>query len=85
MKLIDADKLIAQMEEDAEHMDDVICQMMTYAAINDVKKQPVIDIVQCRECEYRDKGDYGYCPLLKKNTYADFFCAYGERSTDDEI
>ncbi len=46
MRLIDADKLIAQLEEDAKHMDDAVCQMMTYGAINDVKKQPTIDIAE---------------------------------------
>jgi hypothetical protein len=43
MRLIDADALIAQMEADAEHMDDQIAIMFTYAAISDVKHAPTIE------------------------------------------
>lgn len=43
MRLIDADALIAQMEADAEHMDEPIAKMFTYAAINDAKHAPTIE------------------------------------------
>ena len=43
MRLIDADALIAQMEADAEQMEDQIAIMFTYAAINDVKHAPTIE------------------------------------------
>lgn len=43
MRMIDADALIAQMEADAEHMDEPIAKMFTYAAINDVKHAPTIE------------------------------------------
>lgn len=42
-RLIDADALIAQMEADAEQMEEPIAKMFTYAAINDVKHTPTIE------------------------------------------
>lgn len=48
--LIDADALIAQMEADAEQMEEPIAKMFTYAAINDVKHAPTIEL-RCEECE----------------------------------
>lgn len=42
-RMIDADALIAQMESDAEQMEDQIAIMFTYAAINDVKHAPTIE------------------------------------------
>ena len=42
MRPIDADKLIAKLEDDAEHMEEPIAQMFTYAAINDIKHAPTI-------------------------------------------
>ena len=93
MRVIDADKLIAQWEEDAKHMDDVTCQMMTYGAINDVKKQPAIDIVRCKECEHWHENDfvdglsYGECDngVIKKSVWTNeaWFCKDGERRADD--
>lgn len=92
MTLINADKLIAQWEEDAKHMDDAICQMMTYGAINDVKKQPAIDIVRCKECINRDmiwnkdrwRPATYHCKILDIISADDFFCAYAERRAGDE-
>lgn len=49
MKLIDADALIAQMEADAEHIEQPIAKMFVYAAINEVKHAPTI--------EERKRGD----------------------------
>ena len=43
MRLIDADALIAQMEADAEQMEEPIAAMFAYAAINDVKHAPTIE------------------------------------------
>ena len=42
-RLIDADELIAQMEADAEQMEEPIAKMFTYAAIRDVKHAPTIE------------------------------------------
>ena len=52
MRLIDGDALIAQMEADAEQMEEPIAKMFTYAAINDVKHAPTI--------EERKKGKWLY-------------------------
>lgn len=43
MRMIDADALIAQMEADAEHMEEPIAAMFAYAAISDVKHAPTIE------------------------------------------
>ena len=43
MRLIDADALIAQMEADAEQMEDLIAKMFAYAVVNDVKHAPTIE------------------------------------------
>lgn len=43
MRPIDSDALIAQLEADAEQMEDMIAKMFTYAAINDIKHAPTIE------------------------------------------
>ena len=57
MRLIDADALIAKLEDDVEHMEEPIAKMFTYAAISDVKHAPTIEPEQrwipCSECERR--------------------------------
>ena len=60
-RMIDADALIAQMESDAEQMEDQIAKMFTYAAINDVKRAPTIEQRKtgtCDECKNKDRFDY---------------------------
>lgn len=42
MRLIDADALIENWQEDAEHMETEIFKLATYAAINDVKHAPTV-------------------------------------------
>lgn len=49
MRLIDADALVAQMEADAEQMDDPIAAMFTYAAISDIKHAPTVEDTVSRE------------------------------------
>ena len=65
-----------------------------------IADQPTIEIVQCRECKWWDKeGDspVGYCHAAKHSYYSghweieiyrtykeDFFCADGERRSDDD-
>ena len=43
MRLIDADALIEQMEEDMEHMEEPLAKMFTGAAISDIKHAPTIE------------------------------------------
>lgn len=59
MRLIDADALIAQMEADAEHMDEPIAKMFTYAAINDVKHAPTIE--ECKAGKWVHLGGDEWC------------------------
>jgi threonine dehydrogenase-like Zn-dependent dehydrogenase len=47
-------------------------------------RRPIIPVVKCGDCVYRDKGEYEYCPMLERNTFEVFYCAYGERKTADE-
>lgn len=42
MRLIDADALIENWQEDAEYMETEIFKLATYAAINDVKHAPTV-------------------------------------------
>lgn len=44
MRLIDGDALIAELEEEAKDICNFDHKMMVYGAINNVKKQPTIDI-----------------------------------------
>lgn len=71
MRLIDADALIAQMEADAEQIDEPIAQMFVYAAINDIKHAPTIEErktgTPCDLCRHNppSSGDgkpCSYCP-----------------------
>lgn len=45
MRPIDADALIARLEDDASHMEMPVVQMCTYAAINDIKKEPTVAVI----------------------------------------
>lgn len=45
MRPIDADALIARLEDDARHMEMPIAQMYTYGAINDIQKEPTVAVV----------------------------------------
>ena len=44
MRLIDADALVAKLEDDAEHMEDPIAAMFTYGAISDIKHAETVDV-----------------------------------------
>ena len=74
MRMIDADALIAQMEADAEQIDEPIAQMFVYAAINDIKHAPTIeerktgkwikkdcDLLYCSECDLPSLHPWPYC------------------------
>ena len=74
-RLIDADALIAQMEADAEQMEEPIAKMFAYAAISDIKHAPTIEperktgkwvnntngTYECSECGCKH-GRSNYCP-----------------------
>ena len=93
MRLIDAGALIAQMEADAEHMEDALAVMMTYAAINDVKCFPTVDavpVVRCRDCKYWDTipGStfapmHHQCKETRLMTTGTWYCPLGKRKDGD--
>ena len=45
MRPIDADALIARLEDDVGHMEMPVAKMFTYGAINDIKNEPTITVV----------------------------------------
>ena len=78
MRLIDADALIERLEADAEHMDEPVDKMFTYAAISDVKHFPtVVEVVRCDDCVYY--GSRRWCELHSSVFDDNAFCSYGER------
>lgn len=74
-RLIDADALIAKLEDDAKYMEEPIAKMFTYAAVNDIKHAPTIspDLhwIPCSERLPEKKGVY-----LTTTMYGDVFCGY---------
>ena len=61
MRLIDADALSKQLIEDAEHMDDMVAKMFTYAAYNDVNHAPTVDavpVIRCKDCKYYETDHF---------------------------
>ena len=78
MRLIDADALIAQAEEDM-----FACEAEQFAAM--VSWIPTIDAVpvaRCKDCKHYDEGCCvrgDYWPIM----CPDDFCSYGERRSDD--
>lgn len=78
MRLIDADALIERLEADAEHMDEPVGKMFTYAAISDVKHFPTaVEVVRCDDCVYY--GSRRWCELHSSVFDDNAFCSYGER------
>jgi len=95
MRLIDADALIAQMEADAEQMEDPIAKMFAYSAIVDTKLAPTVDavpVIRCEDCMFyqKDRGKFmaqkfrsgdGICKMhnYAKVTAAKDFCSWAKR------
>ena len=53
MRTIDADALVARLEDDASHMKMPMAQMFTYAAINDIQREPTVVVPQWIPCSER--------------------------------
>lgn len=47
-----------------------------------VNSLPTIEIVHCEECESRESGTY-YCLLHSMMVNSDYFCADGERGSNN--
>lgn len=67
MRLIDADALTAQMEADAEHMEEPVAKMFTFAAINDIKHAPTIEPKKGKWINDADDWPYPECSVCGKN------------------
>ena len=51
-----------------------------------IEKIPSIDIVFCKECkhcEYADMKVHLWCNRQERYMYADDYCSYGERKSDE--
>ena len=74
MRPIDADALIARLEEDAEQMENIIAKMFTYGAINDIKHEPTITVPQWISVTERlpeEDGNY-----LTTTTFGEVYCDF---------
>jgi hypothetical protein len=95
MRLIDADKLIAQQKEiaDDELSKNACPYSWSYAIesfIDDIEEQPTIDavcVVRCKDCVYFAKddehGDAEYCSLVCGLCKENDFCSFGRKHEDD--
>lgn len=84
MRLIDADKFVlALMDASLSSVDeDTILDLVD--SIHTVDSVPV---VRCNDCEYSYEDLSGLCcshgPCVDCNVPGDYFCAYGERRTEN--
>lgn len=94
MRLIDADKFKAYMQEE------YICYDHTLA---DIDKQPTVDaelVVRCKDCKHKPSGSGAnhdvefpdtICPCQCEDSWYswvpkdNFFCAWGERKEDEQL
>ena len=75
MRYIDADALIAQMEADAEHIEEPIAKMFAYAAINDVKHAPTIEERKAGRWTSENACDFcGFQPWYENDIHTLSFC-----------
>ena len=84
MRLIDVEAVKEDLKQNTP-------QYMWGEVLTTVNIQPCIDIVLCRECKYASDNKVYGCMLNHFNDndydyhrmYADDFCSYGERETND--
>ena len=83
-RYVDIDRLEPQQFENSE----VELGVLAYD-YDVVQSEPYIDIVRCKECKYARMtygGECKYCEKwsLEESLYldGDFFCSYGERSSE---
>ena len=94
MRLIDADALIHDLKEHKIPFNADINEAIIVAPTVDA-----VEVVRCRDCKWWDKDDndlYGYCMAMKhgymsanweigiyRKYKGNFYCADGERKTDE--
>lgn len=90
-RYIDADALMDATEHLAQvcfGQGQCYCERTKFQQL--IKKQPTVDAVQvvrCKDCQWFDaNGDYydSYCDKNGISVEDDFYCADGERRTDDK-
>lgn len=85
MRLIDADALLAKVQENAPGFMDsgsTITKAFIMAMINTKSVAPTIDavpVVRCKDCKHRYKGWRCAKQHVLEEVKADFFCADGAR------
>lgn len=92
MRLVDADALESLCDIMADKCDGIEASIWNQFRAT-VEWQPTIDavpVVRCKDCKYVSKDDYPdgnrptyACPLLDMNVTADWYCADGEKKTNE--
>lgn len=49
-----------------------------------IEKYFLKKVVRCKDCRHYEDGMMGYCWKTNRGVADDFFCAYGERWSNDE-
>lgn len=62
-----------------------------YRRLAKMETDDLVPVVRCKDCKYWDKTwrndwspDYHYCPMTDGVRKGIFYCAYAERSEDEE-
>lgn len=83
-RLIDAFKLIDALPVVTEDK-----KITLYGAVADflimisaMPTEDAVEVVRCKHCTKRPKGQYGVCNVLCRQTHEDDFCSYGERRSE---
>ena len=92
MKLIDADKLIADIENswDWLSVNEINASTVLRQTITDIQNEPTVNIVHCHECKHLIVYNCGYAcdaghwgKISKESNcggMGDFYCAEGEKN-----
>ena len=82
MKLIDADHLRKWILSWWEKTEPTSEFLKGGDILNQIDREPTIDIVRCEECKAYD-SECEWCNGLGLEMKADDFCSYGKRKSDD--
>lgn len=91
MKLIDLDELLANVERDlqcsveGEENAEAVRRMMQ-SVYDDVKDSPIVDLVMCGECIYRNK-ETKCCEIIagaEVERRDEDYCSWGARNDDTD-
>lgn len=71
---------------DLDRVSDSICQWQAQEAIDDTPTADVVPVVRCKDCIHHKDAPrtlYVWCECVDGLLPKDWFCADGERETDD--